>query len=449
LGAALQRAVAFDLDGQRDAAESLLRQILALDCDNSEALHMLALITAHSNRLAEAQTLIGRAVAVDPRRPLFLRSQCEILRRLGAYDAAAAAGMAALALEPGDHVAATMLASIAYLRLDMTAAERWARHAMTLTPEYPEGHFELSKVLLVQGRFAEGWEENETRFTIAGAAPLMPPSPQSTGVPQWDGRRLGGTLLLIADQGFGDAIQFMRYIPWAQLICPRIVLALDAAIRPLVERRFPDVPLFTNWDELPAFAAYCPLSGLPRLHGTDLTSIPAPIPYVHADPAKAADWRARLQAICPPGARRVGFAWAGRPTHSDDMNRSMPLQALVPLADTPGLVWVVLQKGPARAQMAEVTWPAPLIDIGYATADFDDTVAVIDGLDLVITVDTVIAHLAGAMGKPVWLLLPHAPDWRWLLNRSDSPWYPTARLFRQPAPKDWAGLVSDVARALA
>jgi hypothetical protein len=444
LGAAVQRAVALDVEGKRDQAEFLLREVIRLDPDSADALHILALMTGHGQRLEEGLALVDRAVAIDPRRASFLRTQCEFLRRLGRYAAAEAAGRAAMEWEPTDHVAPTILGAIAYHNLDLTQAVTWAEHALKLEPSFPEAHFELGKALLIQGEFARGWEENESRFSIASAPPLMPPLPQ----PQWNGEKLLGKLLLIADQGFGDSIQFMRYIPWAQSICPDMALAIDDAIRPLVARTFPDLQQFTNWDEMPDFVAYCPLSGLPRLHRTDLATVPVDIPYLYADLARAASWADRLRAVCPPGARRVGLAWAGRPTHNDDMNRSMKLGALAELAEIPGIAWVALQKGPAREQMSGVSWPAPFIDIGHATMDFDDTVAVIAGLDMVLTVDTVIAHLAGAMGKPVWIMLPFAPDWRWMITRTDSPWYPSARLFRQAAPKDWASVVSAVKRAL-
>jgi len=448
LGAAMQRAVALDAEGKREQAEFLLREVIRLAPDHADALHILALMIGNTQplgqRLAEGLALADRAVALEPRRAAFLRTQCEFLRRLGDYAAAEAAGRAAMEWEPNDHVAPAILAAIAYQVLDLKQAVAWAEHALRLEPSFSEAHFELGKALLIQGDFARGWEENESRFSIASAAPLMPKLPQ----PHWDGGKLSGKLLLIADQGFGDTIQFMRYIPWAYSICPDMALAIDDAIRPLMARTFPQLRQFTHWDEMPDFVAYCPLSGLPRLHRTDLATIPAEIPYLYPDLTRAASWADRLRGVCPLGARRVGLAWAGRPTHNDDMNRSMGLGALAELAELPGIAWISLQKGPAREQLSGVSWPAPLIDIGHATLDFDDTVAVIAGLDLVLTVDTVIAHLAGAMGKPVWIMLPYAPDWRWMLNRADSPWYPSARLFRQKAPKDWASVISAVKRAL-
>jgi len=444
IGAALQRAVSLESAGDLAGAETLLRQIITLEPLHGDALHLLALLLGHARRLDEAAELASRAVAVDPRRATFLRTQSELLRSIGQYYEADKAGRRSAELDPRDHHAPTVLAAIAHDRLDLPGAIAWGTRALDIAPDHPEAHFELAKAYLLGGNFARGWEEHEWRFRISGAPPLMPPTPE----PQWEGQKLDGTLLLIADQGFGDVIQFMRYIPWAASICPDLALATDAAIGPLVAQMHRRLPQFSNWSDRPDFVAFCPLSGLPRLHKTDLATIPANIPYLRADPPRAAWWRSRLDAVTPPGRRRIGIAWAGRPTHNNDFNRSVRLQTLAPLGAIPDVVWVSLQKGPAQDQIAGAGWDAPLLDVGRATESFVDTMAVIDGLDLVLAVDTSVAHLAGAMGKPVWLMLPYAPDWRWLLARTDSPWYPTARLFRQKRPRDWASVVDDVARAL-
>jgi hypothetical protein len=196
---------------------------------------------------------------------------------------------------------------------------------------------------------------------------------------------------------------------------------------------------------LPEHDLQCPLPSLPLAFGTRLDTIPREVPYVAADPAAAARWRDWLGAA--PGLR-VGLAWAGRPTHANDGRRSLGLAALRCLAEVPGVSWVSLQKGPAATQAPD--FPAPAFSSpGEALRDFADTAALIANLDLVIAVDTAVAHLAGALGRPVWVLLPHAPDWRWLLAREDSPWYPTARLFRQPAPGAWERLALEVREALA
>jgi hypothetical protein len=203
-----------------------------------------------------------------------------------------------------------------------------------------------------------------------------------------------------------------------------------------------------RWQDVPVFDAYCSLSGLPRIFSTNLSNIPTPIPYLTADRAKAARWRARLDKLAPQGFGRVGLVWAGRPTHGNDFNRSMCLTKLAPITDLPDTAFVSLQMGPAQAEIGNYFGAAPVINLGAEISDFADTMAILDGLDRLIAVDTSVAHLAGAMGKPVSVLLPFAPDWRWLLERNDSPWYPTMSLYRQDRPGDWAGAVAKAAAML-
>jgi hypothetical protein len=227
------------------------------------------------------------------------------------------------------------------------------------------------------------------------------------------------------------------------------VVVADPLLHPLIRQLHPGLKLVGRWDRCPPFAAYCPLSGLPRLHGTTIDTIPARIPYLQVDPARAENWRARLDELVQPCTRRIGIAWAGRPTHNNDLNRSISLAAFAPIAGLDGITLVSLQKGAAVRAIADYSGPAPLINLGAEISDFVDTAAIIEARDLVVTVDTAIAHLAGAMGKPVWILLPYAPDWRWLLDREDSPWYATARLFRQQCPGDWCSLMRRVAQEVA
>jgi hypothetical protein len=196
------------------------------------------------------------------------------------------------------------------------------------------------------------------------------------------------------------------------------------------------------------FRRVLPLSGLPRLAGTTLQSIPAGIPYLYAGEAKFAVWAERLWDLLPRGYRRIGIVWAGRPTHRNDLRRSTRLAAFAPLAALPQVALVSLQKGPAQAEIGGYWGRAPLLNLGPEIRDFADTAAIIECLELVIAIDTAVIHLAGAMGKPVWVMLPYAPDWRWLLDRADSPWYPTARLFRQSGERRWQPVMEEIASAL-
>jgi len=303
----------------------------------------------------------------------------------------------------------------------------------------------LGQALLAAGDFPLGWKHYEWRYQIPGAAPLMPPTERK----QWDGGDLGGrALLLIADQGYGDVVMFVRLVAWARARVPCIMIACSTEMAPLLTRMFPGMPIFTRWDNLPDYLAYLPFSGLPRLHGTTLETIPAMVPYITPDPARQASWTARLAALLPAGSRRVGLAWAGRPTHNNDHSRSVALATLAPLAATQGVVFVALQKGEPAAQVADWPGPAPLVDLGPLLDDFEDTVAVLSRLDLLVSVDTAVAHFGGAMGVPTWVMLPYAADWRWLKDRTTSPWYPGTRLFRPPAVRRWDVVVAEAAAAL-
>jgi hypothetical protein len=219
-------------------------------------------------------------------------------------------------------------------------------------------------------------------------------------------------------------------------------------MQPLVRQIAPDLPIFAKWNECPAYAAYAALSGLPLLHGTTPDRVPGRDAYLRAEPERAAAWRGRVASFGPKSHRKIGLVWAGRPTHSNDRNRSVRLNRLRPVLNVPGVTFVSLQKGRGLDEAGSYYGRAPLVNLGASMNDFADTAAVIDALDLVITVDTSVGHLAGAMGKPCWIMLPFAPDWRWLLQRTDTPWYPSVRLFRQRAPDGWEALADEVAGKL-
>ncbi|WP_051357044.1 tetratricopeptide repeat protein [Azorhizobium doebereinerae] len=438
-------ADAHEQAGRLEEAEQILAQILAAMPDYAPALHQAALLSHRRKRPAEALARLERAIRAAPDQPIFHRNICELYRGQSQLDAAVAHGRRAVELAPDDAGANYNLGVIHYDRMEIDAAIAYARRALALDPAMAPAHFELAEALLLDGQFAEGWREYEWRFSLPNSARLLPHADK----PQWDGAPMpGGTLLLIGDQGFGDTIQFCRYIPQVARLCPNLIMACSSEMQPIVLQQGGITGYFDRWEHVPAFDAYCPLSGLPRLFGTDLGSIPAPVPYVRAEPAKVARWRARLAELVPGGFRAVGLAWAGRPTHGNDFNRSMSLQALAPLGRLERTALVSLQIGPAMAQVAEYYGPAPLINLGAEIADFTDTMAILEVLDHVVAVDTSIVHLAGAMGRPVCVLLPFAPDWRWLRDRGDSPWYPSLELFRQPASAAWAEPVARVAERL-
>ncbi len=306
----------------------------------------------------------------------------------------------------------------------------------------------LGQALLSAGSFAEGWEEYEWRYRIADAQPLFPPEISSRpGHVQWDGRTLGAgqTLLLVADQGFGDVLMFCRLLPWAMARCADVAVACSAEVIDLLRRVYPGPIYFTQWREAPAYAAYCPLSGLPRLAGTTPDAVYGQPPYLNSDAGRRQAMLAWLEAETPGDQLRVGIAWAGRPSHHNDRNRSVRLDTLAPLTTIPRVSFVSLQKGEASAQLSH---EPSILDASARLHDFEDTAALVDCLDLVIAVDTSVVHLAGALGKPVWAMLPFAPDWRWLNGRRIAVWYPSCELYRQFAPGDWSSVVSAVASDL-
>jgi hypothetical protein len=297
-------------------------------------------------------------------------------------------------------------------------------------------------MLLTRGDFERGWNEYEWRWKVKELDMSF-----NDTVPLWDGGELNGRrILLVGEQGFGDAIMCARYIPMVAERGGKIILAVHGELRRLIEQS-PVAKNVIDWvipdQDIPAHDVYCPLLTLPKVFGTRVETIPAAVPYLKADEAARSKWQTRVPN---DGRQKIGLAWAGRPKHVNDRRRSIPAEALAPLADVPNVWFCKLQKG--EIARPEEQPPLEMANWTGELNDFADTAGLVENLDLVITADTAVAHLAGAMGKRVWVLVPFLPDWRWMLNRTDSPWYPTMRLFRQPAPEDWAGAITQVVEAL-
>ena len=430
-----------------DAAERLLGHILAAAPRHGEMLHLKGYIAFKRGRSEEAAALMEQALAAGASAPRQLCNLAEVYRLIGRLDDGITLVRRAQAMAPTDAVAHFNESMLRYERLEPDQCIRAARRSISLKPDMPEAHMRLGQTLLLTGAFAEGWEEYEWRYQISGAQALMP----KTDKPQWNGAPVpdNQTLLLVADQGYGDVVMFARYLPWALSRAKNVAIATSPELRSLLERHFPSVRYVTRWDDCPAYAAFCPFSGLPRLHFTRADSIPAPVPYLAPEAGKLAQWRERLGQVLPAGLKRVGLAWAGRPTHNNDRNRSITLEMLSGFGTVPGVAFVALQKGPAAAQVSGWRGPAPLIGLDAQLESFEDTAAVIQCLDLLVCVDTSVGHIAGALNQPAWVMLPFAPDWRWMMERSDTPWYPSLRLFRQDAPRAWPKVIDSVAQDLA
>lgn len=436
------------LEAEKDysLADRLLLRALAVAPDQPDALHLSGIVAFRLGRRDEALAKIERAIQHGPDIRLYLRNISEVYRALGRSDEALASARRAVALAPNDPVCLHNLAVIQYHRLELDDCIASAEQALALNPFLPGSHFQLAEALLLRGEWERGWHEYQWRFNLPDSAALMPPTTQ----PRWDGSPFDdGTLLLIADQGFGDVIHFSRYIPWASERCQNIAIACAAELIPILRQAYPPARLFSTWRACPAFRAFRALSGLPALHGTRPDNVLGGVPYLRADPARAAAWKERLDRLTSANSRRVGIVWAGRATHNNDRSRSASLAAFAPLASVPGVTLVSLQKGPAASQAGQYFGAAPLLNVGAEIVDFDDTMAILEALDLLVTIDTAVGHLAGAMGRPVCILLAYAPDWRWLLDRSDTPWYPTVRLFRQVRPGAWDDVMASVAARVA
>ena len=315
-------------------------------------------------------------------------------------------------------------------------------NALSSNPNNAKIHVNLALAYLVTGDFERGWREYEWRLRVPGIGGMRQ-FPQ----PRWDGGDLQGkTILLHAEQGFGDMIQFARFIGQVAGRGGRVILESPAETLRLF-RDFPGVWELAERDKpLPHFDVQCPLMSLASVFGVTEQTIPHEVPYLKADPELARQWAGRFDAA---GDRlRIGLAWAGSPLHSRDRSRSMKLEQFAPLASVENAAFYSLQMGQAAAQAGHPPSGLHLTDWTKDVRDFADSAAMVEHLDLLVTVDTSVAHLAAAMGKRVWLLLPRSPDWRWMLDRPDSPWYPTMRLFRQTTRDDWAEVLRRVAAAI-
>ncbi|MGH7102672.1 MAG: tetratricopeptide repeat protein [Acetobacteraceae bacterium] len=426
LGALLSRL------GRPVEAEASLRQALTLAPDFPEALNTLGTVLTARRDRAGAEASFRRAITLDPLYPAARNNLAVLLNEQGRFALALAEASEVLQRKPRDTAAETNCGNALVALGRSSEAEGHYRRALQIAPDEAETHYNLGLALLLDGRFRAGWAEYEWRSLRRGARTRLLPAPL------WSGEPLGRRVLLVhAEQGFGDTIQFCRFIPLLDgdrvaLEVPRPLVRLVATL-PGIES------VIASGDPLPPFDVHCPMLSLPHRIGTTLETIPRSVPYLIAAPGSVAIWHGRLG-----GARglKVGLAWAGNPDYPADRRRSIEPTLLRALLETPGATFISLQPGAPPAGMPILTFPDEI-------RDFADTAALVAALDLVISVDTAAVHLAGALGKPVWLLNRFDTCWRWLRERTDSPWYPTLRQFRQSQPGDWPGVMAAVEAALA
>ena len=475
LDALCDSAAVLERLGRADEALARCERVLARDPDHVRALAGRGNALLQLERHNDALDSYERALALEPRSADTLCNRGTVLRDLQRFDAALASYEAALALDADFAEAWTnrgnvlrdlhryddALASLdRALALRADVATHWLARgnlladlgqvddalaaydrAIALQPDFAGAHCARASLLLMEGDFAHGWRAYEWRLREAQFARHARPFTQ----PVWRGDEPldGKTILIHAEPGVDDTLQFCRYVPLVKALGARVVVEAPVELKALFATLDGIDVLVARGDPLPPFDLHCPLLSLPLEFRTDLASIPAGVPYLRADPARVAHWRARLGAADRP---RIGLVWAGNPLHVNDRNRSVTLADLVPLLDE-RYEWISLQKVIRDEDRAALDASA-IRFVGDELTDFAETAALVDAMDAVISVDTSVAHLAGALGRPLAVMLPHTPDFRWLLDRDDSPWYPGARLFRQPEGGQWAPVVERMRDAL-
>lgn len=437
----MEQAFSFHQQGNLTRAMTLYQSILKKSPQQLNVLNNMGIIYQKLQRDEDALVYFERSLQLEPNFPPALYNRGNSLRKLNrpaeavqSYDQVLQAvpnnpevlnnrGNALRALNKLDEAHASFAAAI--------------RHA----PDYADAHWNLGLSLLLAGDYQRGWQHYEWRWKSE-----LKTEQRYFSQPLWTGQQAltGKTILLHAEQGFGDTLQFCRYTSLVKALGAKVILEVQPQLAKLLADLQDLDVLVSRGDALPAFDFHCPLLSLPKAFNTELATIPNNQAYLSADSKRTNIWRDRLGAH---SSLRVGLVWAGSTGHKNDHNRSLPLQALTPLLKQNARFYS-LQKELRDGDRQLINKHPQLEHLGKYIKDFTDTAALISLMDVVITVDTAVAHLAGAMGKKVWILLPYSPDWRWLLARNDNPWYQSARLFRQTAIGDWESVVSRVQQAL-
>lgn len=437
----LNLATALQKLGRFEAARDRFEALLELLPDLPEAAFGLGHALRGLGRPEEALAAFDRVVALRPDHAEAWNNRGILLKDLLRFEEALVGFRRATALRPG-HAEAHYNGGIALMKLNrLDEALAAYDRALALRPDFADARWNQALCHLLRGDFAAGLPTFEARWQRREGAP-----PRPFEAPLWLGESPleGRTLLIHPEQGLGDYLQYVRYALLARQAGARVVLEAPPPLRALLASLGPDFQVVPEGEPLPPFDCHCPIMSLPLAFGTRLETIPAPVPYLAADSALKAQWEARLG---PRTRARVGLFWTGNRANPNHPHRSLPLASLAPLMDL-SLSYHALEKDLSEADGDLLaTWPQVHTHPG-CPKDFPHTAALIEALDLVVTVDSSIAHLAGALGKETWILLPATPDHRWMLERTDSPWYPTATLFRQRVLTDWSEVVAQVADRL-
>ncbi|MBV8664991.1 MAG: glycosyltransferase family protein [Burkholderiaceae bacterium] len=430
--------VILKLQGRHGEALRAMHRAFQLLPDDDQVQSNLGAALAEAGELPAAEQLHRRALDINPRNTQTHTNLGNVLSLQGRMEEAETCLRRALELQPdfaqGHHNLGSLLHDLGRI----AEARSCYRRAIELDRNLAQTHWNDSMCQLQAGDFDQGWQQYEWRLQTAHIRV------RRFEQAQWSGQDLQDkTVLLHAEQGLGDTLQFCRYAPLVAARGARVLLQAPSALKRLLTGLPGVAQLMAEGEVLPAFDYHCPMLSLPLAFGTCLSSIPARVPYLTVTSNAADAWRKNLEAMDIP---RIGIAWAGNPQHRHDRWRSIALEHFLDLADG-NQTFHCLQKDISVTDLSLLETRADVYR--HALNDFSDTAALIMALDLVITVDTAVAHLAGALGKPVWLLLPFQADWRWLTQREDSPWYPTMRLFRQTVREDWGSVFAAVRQALA
>ncbi|MEK6829201.1 MAG: tetratricopeptide repeat protein [Nanoarchaeota archaeon] len=427
--------------GKLEEAEFIYKKILEKNPRNPDAIHLLGLVAYQRGKHEEAINLIKKAIEIN-KNATYYGNLGMVYDAINEDEKSEEAFETALSID-SEHTNAYLahynLGIFLKDRGEFEGALEHYEKAIKLNPNFPEAHWNMGLILLMLGKFEEGWKECIYRFKKQN-----PSDSRAFGKPQWNGESLEGKKILIAsEQGFGDSMQFIRYLPFVKEKKGYIILECKKELEKLFGNIKEVDKIITKEKDNALdkdFDYYIHLMDLPRIFRTNLKNIPNKVPYIKADQNLSKKFRQEFKT----GKFNIGIAWAGNPEQDNDKNRSTVFDKFKVLKEVSGIVLFSLQKGKQEEQLDD----SQIINLSNKMNDFSDTAALIENLDLIISVDTSVAHLAGAMGKPVWTLLTLHPDWRWLLDRNDTPWYPTMRLFRQKKKGDWDSLLSEVKKEL-
>jgi tetratricopeptide (TPR) repeat protein len=419
------------------------RRSLDLRPDSPPTLNNLGIALRNAGHLAQAIHCHERALALSPEDAQGENDLGNAYYDGGQWEPAIVHYRAALKLRPQYADAQNNLGNALYEMAQYHEALLCYEAARELQPDSPDARWNLALCRLLLGDWQNGWADYEARWQLDKFRPHV----RDFNQPLWDGGDLSGRrILLHAEQGFGDTIHFIRYAPMVAARGGHLIVECQRELVSLIRMAGCAQQVVARGDALPVFDVHCPLLSLPGIFNTTIESIPASSPYLYPNAGQSAKWRKRLSSL--GDGLKVGLVWAGKSAHQKDRDRSVSLRDLAPLA-IPCITFISLQKGEPSSQPLDSPAGMKLIDWTDELNDFADTSALVDNLDLVITVDTAVAHLAGALGKTVWVLVQFSPDWRWLLDRDNTPWYPNMRLFRQSRPREWTDVIDRIARQLA